>query len=106
MHTPRDLLPPFDQGLNYGAFPLHSLNCSDMLLHDPSLRKYSDSADKRQGKTPSAQNSKKNELIQIADFIAGSLGYIFDELKKSEHSNEFQNILTLGLELGNLNYYN
>ncbi|KFC20417.1 DUF3800 domain-containing protein [Chryseobacterium sp. FH1] len=40
------------------------------------------------------QDSKQNELIQLADFVAGSLGYIFDELKKSEHSNEFQNILT------------
>lgn len=40
------------------------------------------------------QNSKQNELIQLADFVAGSLGYIFDEQKKSEHSNEFQNILT------------
>jgi hypothetical protein len=39
------------------------------------------------------QNSKQNELIQLADFVAGSLGYIFDELKKSEHSEEFQSIL-------------
>lgn len=40
------------------------------------------------------QNSKQNELIQLADFVAGSLGYIFDELKKSEHSNDFQEILS------------
>jgi hypothetical protein len=40
------------------------------------------------------QNSKQNELIQLADFVAGSLGYIFDDLKKSEHSNEFQAILS------------
>lgn len=40
------------------------------------------------------QNSKLNDLIQLADFVAGSLGYIFDELKKSEHSKEFQDILS------------
>ena len=40
------------------------------------------------------QNSKQNELIQLADFVAGSSGYIFDDLKKSEHSNEFQAILS------------
>lgn len=32
----------------------------------------------------------KNELgVQLADFIAGTLGYIFDETKKSDASNEF-----------------
>ncbi|MBL7787643.1 MAG: DUF3800 domain-containing protein [Chitinophagales bacterium] len=40
------------------------------------------------------QNSKLSEGIQLADFIAGTLGYIFDDLKKSEYSNEFQQILT------------
>jgi biotin operon repressor len=39
------------------------------------------------------QNSKENYFIQLADFIAGSLGYIFDETKKSEHSVEFEEIL-------------
>jgi hypothetical protein len=39
------------------------------------------------------QNSKQSEIIQIADFVAGTLGYIFDESKRSEHSNEFQTIL-------------
>lgn len=42
----------------------------------------------------SITNSKNNEFIQLADFIAGSLGYIYDELKKSEHSETFQNILS------------
>lgn len=39
------------------------------------------------------QNSKSNDFIQIADFIAGTLGYVFDELKKSEHSDEFLQII-------------
>jgi len=39
------------------------------------------------------QNSKQSFYIQLADFIAGTLGYIFDENKKSEHSDEFLNIL-------------
>jgi hypothetical protein len=38
-------------------------------------------------------DSKKNTFIQLADFIAGTLGYIFDESKKSEHSQEFEEIL-------------
>lgn len=40
------------------------------------------------------QNSNQSDIIQLADFVAGSLGYIFDELKKSEHSAEFEQILT------------
>jgi hypothetical protein len=39
------------------------------------------------------QNSNHSDIIQLADFVAGSLGYIFDELKKSEHSVEFEQIL-------------
>jgi hypothetical protein len=38
-------------------------------------------------------NSQHNHYIQLADFIAGSLGYIHDESKKSEHSAEFEEIL-------------
>lgn len=49
------------------------------------------------------QNSKQSELIQIADFVAGSLGYIFDELKRSEHSAEFQQILSP--IISSLNYF-
>lgn len=40
------------------------------------------------------QNSKLNGFIQLADFVAGTLGYIFDETKKSEHSEEFDKILS------------
>lgn len=39
------------------------------------------------------QNSKENYFIQIADFIAGTLGYIFDESKKSDFSLEFEEII-------------
>jgi hypothetical protein len=39
------------------------------------------------------QNSKQSYFIQLADFVAGTLGYIFDETKKSEHSDEFEEIL-------------
>lgn len=38
-------------------------------------------------------NSKNSYFIQLADFIAGTLGYIFDENKKSEYSSEFEEIL-------------
>ena len=38
-------------------------------------------------------NSKQNKLIQLADFIAGTLGFIYDETKKSEHSGKVKNIL-------------
>ena len=38
-------------------------------------------------------DSKNSNLIQLADFIAGTLGHIFDELKISEHSDKFLNIL-------------
>lgn len=38
-------------------------------------------------------NSKNNEYIQVADFIAGTLGYIFDDLKRSHRSKEFENAL-------------
>jgi hypothetical protein len=39
------------------------------------------------------QNSKNSNLIQIADLVAGTLGYIYDETKKSEFSPEFEKIL-------------
>ncbi|MGV3459159.1 MAG: DUF3800 domain-containing protein [Flavobacterium sp.] len=39
------------------------------------------------------QNSKLCFFIQLADFVAGTLGYIYDESKKSEHSEEFHDLL-------------
>lgn len=38
-------------------------------------------------------NSKNDKLIQLADFVAGTLGFIYDESKKSEHSDTFKEIL-------------
>ncbi len=39
------------------------------------------------------QDSKQSNLIQIADLIAGTLGYIYDETKTSEYSEEFKTII-------------
>ncbi|KAA5538326.1 DUF3800 domain-containing protein [Paenimyroides baculatum] len=40
-------------------------------------------------------NKSHNELgVQVADLIAGTLGYIFDEHKKSEYSETFMNIIS------------
>jgi len=39
------------------------------------------------------ENSKKNLLIQVADFMAGTLGYCFDDTKKSDDSRSFLDIL-------------
>jgi hypothetical protein len=38
-------------------------------------------------------DSKENRLIQLADFIAGTLGYCFDETKKSNGSVNYRNLL-------------
>lgn len=40
------------------------------------------------------KNSKNEKLIQLADFIAGTLGYIYDDKKKSEHSLVFKELLS------------
>jgi hypothetical protein len=39
------------------------------------------------------ENSKQNEFIQLADFVAGTLGYVYDERKKNEFSDQFLKIL-------------
>ncbi|ELY2018516.1 DUF3800 domain-containing protein [Flavobacterium psychrophilum] len=49
------------------------------------------------------QNSEQSYYIQLADFVAGTLGYIFDELKKSEHSEEFEKILKP--KISSLNFF-
>lgn len=47
--------------------------------------------------------SAKSILIQLADFIAGSLGYCFDELKKSEKSKDILEILKA--KISSINYF-
>lgn len=49
------------------------------------------------------QDSKENYFIQIADFVAGTLGYIFDETKKSEYSEEYLKILEP--KISSLNFF-
>lgn len=49
------------------------------------------------------QNSEQSYYIQLADFVAGTLGYIFDELKKSEHSDDFEKILRP--KISSLNFF-
>lgn len=39
-------------------------------------------------------NSKESLGIQLADFIAGTLGYVFDDTKRSDESEEFANLLS------------
>lgn len=43
------------------------------------------------------QKSQNNLGVQLADFIAGTLGYIFDDLKKSEKSAEFEGLISTKL---------
>lgn len=38
-------------------------------------------------------NSKQSNLIQIADLISGTLGYIYDETKMSDYSDQFKSII-------------
>lgn len=39
------------------------------------------------------RNSKQSNLIQIADLISGTLGYIYDETKVSDFSDQFKSII-------------
>lgn len=39
-------------------------------------------------------NSKNNNIIQLADFIAGTLGHIFDHTKASPYSEQFMSIIS------------
>jgi hypothetical protein len=43
------------------------------------------------------QKSHNDLGVQLADFIAGTLGYIFDDLKKSEKSTEFEKLISTKL---------
>uniref|UniRef100_F4C8V9 DUF3800 domain-containing protein n=1 Tax=Sphingobacterium sp. (strain 21) TaxID=743722 RepID=F4C8V9_SPHS2 len=47
--------------------------------------------------------SAKSVLVQLADFIAGSLGYCFDESKKSNNSKEILEMLKT--KISSINYF-
>ena len=47
-------------------------------------------------------DSKNEPLIQIADFVVGSLGYVYDELKKNDKSSEILDVLQPILSAVNL----
>lgn len=49
------------------------------------------------------QKSHNDLGVQLADFIAGTLGYIFDDLKKSEKSVEFEKLIST--KLMSLNHF-
>ncbi|WBL23731.1 DUF3800 domain-containing protein [Zunongwangia sp. HRR-M8] len=49
------------------------------------------------------KNSKNEKLIQLADFIAGTLGFIFDITKASKYSDEFKKIIEP--KLSDLNFF-
>lgn len=48
-------------------------------------------------------SSDQNIVIQLADFIAGTLGYIYDESKKGDDSAEFYNIISP--KINSLNFF-
>lgn len=49
------------------------------------------------------ENSQGNLMIQVADFFAGTLGYCFDETKKSAHSDDFLGIIES--RMASINYF-
>ena len=82
----------------YRTFPQLELKVDEHGGNDflRSFKKYVETNHIRTLFTDSDFNIERsqNELgIQLADIIAGSLGYIFDETKKGEHSTVFQNLL-------------
>lgn len=83
----------------YRTFPQLELKVDEYGGNDfmRSFKKYVEKNHIRNLFTGSEFNIKKshNDLgVQLADFMAGTLGYIFDENKKSDKSSEFEKILT------------
>ena len=82
----------------YRTFPQLELKVDEHGANDfmRSFKKYVETNHIRTLFTGSDFNiaRSQNELgIQLADIVAGTLGYIFDETKKGEHSTTFQNLL-------------
>jgi len=40
------------------------------------------------------EDSKKNPLVQVADFLCGTFSYVYDESKRNEYSHKFQKMLS------------
>ena len=83
----------------YRTFPQLELKVDEHGGNDfmRSFKKYVEKNHIRNLFTGSEFNIKKshNDLgVQLADFMAGTLGYIFDENKKSDKSSEFAEILS------------
>lgn len=83
----------------YRTFPQLELKVDEHGGNDfmRSFKKYVEKNHIRNLFTGSEFNIKKshNDLgVQLADFMAGTLGYIFDENKKSDKSTEFAEILS------------
>ena len=83
----------------YRTFPQLELKVDEYGGNDfmRSFKKYVEINHIRNLLTGSQFNIKKshNDLgVQLADFMAGTLGYIFDENKKSDKSTEFAEILS------------
>jgi len=92
----------------YRTFPQLELKVDEHGGNDfmRSFKKYVEKNHIRNLFTGSEFNIKKshNDLgVQLADFIAGTLGYIFDENKKSEESANFAEILST--KLTSLNHF-
>ncbi len=49
------------------------------------------------------QNSKENVLIQLADFISGTLARVYDEKKKSPFANNFMQVIRR--KIGTINFF-
>ena len=82
----------------YRTFPQLELKVDEHGANDfmRSFKKYVETNHIRTLFTGSDFNiaRSQNEVgIQLADIVAGTLGYIFDETKKGEHSTTFQNLL-------------
>ncbi len=83
----------------YRTFPSLDLNVDEHGGNDfmREFKKYVEKHHLRtlfSGSDFNIKNSKLSDFIQLADFVAGTLGYIFDDSKKTEHSDDYQRILS------------
>ncbi len=67
---------------------------NDFMLEFKKYVKKNHQKDLFKGSDFDVLDSKSSSLIQLADFIAGTLGHSYDENKVNEHSEEFIKIIT------------